>query len=558
MARTAVAQKQNLIKSSNDITAASWATDATSTVAQVSIVDPTGATSSCGRLTCAGGGLQYVRGTGYNPAVGVGSFTFSAWAKTVAGGSQTMRLKANTTAAAYSSNITVTGTWTRVSYTTTDCTGTGTCLIANGSATGALDVYLYGIQIVKANWMGPLAITTGTAVDTGNLRNVSSARTAVAQSQNLFTYSDDLSNAVYTITGITVPIDATVADPFGGFGSTAMTEDATLAVHRVTSRTPLFTAAEVGQTVSIAVWAKKGTETVIVNSIAGLAVGTYDLNAGTASAGTGLAVADIVSVANGFYKCTNTFVVTAAMVGFGFQVAIRQAGAYQGTLGNKAIYIMGFQKTYANWSGPRALTTTTAINTGNIRNVVAQKQNIFANSQELNTAFSTVGASITTNTTDTLDPWGTNTADILVEDGSTGTHRVQNLGGTVSAVGLVQTLSIYVKAGVRSVAYIQNSASESITVNLSTGATTASVGGIARGTESVGNDWWRIWITFASTSNSASVYVYAGDPALSYTGTNGTKALYITGAQYVNANWKGPYARTTATLVNTGNIRNIA
>mgnify|MGYP006935473695 CR=1 FL=1 len=759
MARTAVAQKQNLIKSSNDITVASWATDATSTVSQVSIVDPTGATSSCGRLTCTGGSLQYVRGNGYNPAVGVGSFTMSAWVKTVAGGTQTMRLKANTTGS-YSGNLTVTGIWTRISYTATDCTGVGTMLIAVDSSNNALDVYLYGIQIVQANWMGPLVLTTGTAVNTGNIRNIQ------AQSQNLFTYSDDLSNAVYTIAGITVPIDATVADPFGGYGSTALTEDAANAVHRVTSRTPLFTDAEVGKTVSITVWAKKGTETVIVNSVAGLAVGTYDLNAGTATAGTGLTTADIVPVANGFYKCTNTFVVTSAMVGFGFQVAIRQASAYQGTLGNKAIYIMGFQKTYANWSGPRALTTsaavsngnirnivaqkqnlvtrsrdaanaawtklglhattpivsndavgpsgtttadrivedastglhivyrntganlapgmytisaslkqatrrygglqiivgsalqryfvlvdlqtgtvvststtgsitdtaytvvsqgngwyrlsvtarnqdlgavnicvspsdsaspsysasfpsytgdntsgiyatdyqvvmtnwlgpvvtttTTAVDTGNIRRIVAQNQNLFANSQELQTACSAVGGSITTDTTDTLDPWGTNTAEVLVEDGGTSTHRIQNLGGVVSAIGLVQTLSVYVKAGVRTIAYVQNSVTESITVDLTNGNVTSSVGGIARGAESVGNGWYRIWITFASPATSSSLYVYAFFGGFSYTGVNGTKALYIAGGQYVTANWKGPYVRTTSTLVNTGNIRNIA
>jgi len=170
-ARTAVAQKQNLVKNSNDITQATWANDATSTLATVSGVDPTGATSTFSRLTCTGGALQYVRGSGYNPAVGTGSFTMSAWVKTVAGGTQTMRLKANSTAA-YSSDLTATGTWSRIYYTSTDCTGAGTCIIANNSANAALDVYLYDIQIVKANWAGPTCVTTATAVDTGNIRNV--------------------------------------------------------------------------------------------------------------------------------------------------------------------------------------------------------------------------------------------------------------------------------------------------------------------------------------------------------------------------------------------------
>lgn len=358
--RTTVPQLQNLVKYSNDLTQASWTTDGTSTVATATITDPFGNSSLCSRLTCAGGGSQYVRGNGYVPANTVTTYTISVWAKTVAGGSQTMRLSVQS--GLPSGDLTVTGTWTRISYTMSGTNPNSTIVILNNVANGALDVYLYDIQIVRASWPGPECVTGATAV-----------------------------------------------------------------------------------------------------------------------------------------------------------------------------------------------------NTGNIRNITANVQNLIPYSQSIASYWSYTGCTLTGNSTDTLDPWGTSTATVIVEDGSTGTHRAQRLGGVPSVIGELQCLSIYVKAGTRSGCYIQNSVTENLYADLSTGTITSYTGGVGRGIVNVGNGWYRIWLAFVSPSslgNSFYVYSYNG-VSVSYTGSNGAKALYITGAQYVKSNWPGVYTPTTATAIDTGNIRQI-
>lgn len=555
MSKNAIAQNQNLIKSSRDITVASWITDGTSTAATVSGVDHLGNTSTFSRLTCAGGGLQYIRGNGYTPAANPGMYTFSAWVKTVAGGSQNFRLK---TAGTYSGNLAVTGTWSQAYFTSTEPASASTCIIANDASGNALDIYIDDIQIVRANWVGPRVVTTGSIVDTGDIANIISAKNSIVQLQNLFIYSqqldatcstvgasigtnttdtldpwgtntaevliedgsagthriqnlggtpsvvgriqtlsvyvkagtrsrvyiqnsvtesitvnlttgaivasvggiargvinagngwwriwiafvsaatsaslyvyadngstvsytgtnaakalyvtgaqyvraswpgtyvqtgasavntgdianaiptaqnlfvnsDDQAGASYTKEGVTCPVDATVADPWGGMGMSAMTEDATNAVHRISHATT-FTAAEVGKIVTISAWIKKGTENVAVFSVAGLAPTDFDVNAGTVSAGSGVLRATIRLDANGVYRCENTFLVTSAMVGYKAFISARQSAIYQGTNGNKALYIKGMQKSYANRAGDRALTTAAVYNVGDISNDV--------------------------------------------------------------------------------------------------------------------------------------------------------------------------------------------
>jgi len=130
-------------------------------------------------------------------------------------------------------------------------------------------------------------------------------------------------------------------------------------------------------------------------------------------------------------------------------------------------------------------------------------------------------------------PNGTFTAEKLIEDTSTtSTHYINST--YASSVGL-PTGSIYVKAGERTFCELRiilngggGFASNSLVVNLSTGAITTGVGTVT----DAGNGWYRISAT-ATTSGtnyairlgifqSSSVFLYTGD---------GASGLYIWGAQ---------------------------
>lgn len=596
MARTAVVQKQNLLKYSEVPDNAAWTTTSATWTAN-SIANPVNGALTAYEMTEANATAahRFYSGIAYVSVTIGQTLTASVYVK--AGTRNWVVLTQNDGIFAYFNlttglNGTVTsGTltskaladgWYRLQWTFQATTAapnisfglTSADNTSSGVGDGTGTMYFWGMQLVRANWAGQYVATTSAAVDTGNLRNISTSRTALPTKQNLTTRSKDAANVAWTKLGLnaTTPIVSNDAvAPDGTTTADRIVEDASSGLH-ILYRNTGATLAPGMYTISASL--KQGTRRygglqIIVGSALQRYFVLLDLQTGTVvSTNTTGTITDtnytVVSQGNGWYRLS----VTARQQDLGAvnicvspsdSASPAYSASFPSYAGDNAsgIYATDYQVVNANWPGPFVATTTTVVNTGNLRNSVPQKQNLFIDSQELNLNCSTVGASITTDTTDTLDPWGTNTAEVLVEDGSTGTHRIQNLGGVISAVGLVQTLSIYVKAGARSVAYVQNSVSESVTVDLSNGNITASVGGISRGTQNAGNGWWRIWITFVSAGANASLYVYAYNGGFSYTGVNGTKALYVTGGQYVNANWPGVYTRTGTTVINPGYLRNV-
>lgn len=401
------------------------------------------------------------------------------------------------------------------------------------------------------------------------------ARTAVAQFQNLVTKSQNAADALWTKSGLNASTPIVSNDAIGPDGTMTadrLVEDNSTAFHTVFRNTGAVIAPGV-YTVSASL--KEGTRRYGgVQIIVGTGLQRYfvllDLRTGTvlgtSSTGSPTSTAySVVSEGNGWYRLSVTALnpnvaAVYVCVAPSDSASPSYSASFPSYTGDNSsgIYATDYQVVCANWGGPKVKTTTTAVDTGNIRSVVAQSQNILPYSQNLDT-WTASGCSITANTTDTLDPWGTNTAEILVEDSSTGTHRMQTIGGAQNIViGSPLTVSVFVKAGTRSECYIQNSVGENMTVNLATGAIDAFTGGINRGVINAGNGWWRLWISFLAPATNASLYVYAGNPALSYTGTNLSKALYVAGAQYTRTNWLTPYVQTGASILDVGNLRNVA
>lgn len=74
------------------------------------------------------------------------------------------------------------------------------------------------------------------------------------------------------------------------------------------------------------------------------------------------------------------------------------------------------------------------------------------------------------------------------------------------------------------------------------------------------NGWFQNSLTFTMGTDIDTVFLQAAmnnslSTSVVYTGDS-SKFVYFTGAQFVKANWPGPYQLTTNSVVNTGNLRN--
>lgn len=201
----------------------------------------------------------------------------------------------------------------------------------------------------------------------------------------------------------------------------------------------------------------------------------------------------------------------------------------------------------------------------------AQATNLMLFSEEFNntTGWSQlIGATITTNSTGTVAPDNTNNSDILVEDTTTGTHRVVSVNRTVST-STIYTASCYVKPLNRNFCAITFYATGGtgrrfcqvfdLTGNGALGTTNSlnSPTDTGGSITAVGNGWYRITAQMGSgTDTSVSVAISASDSASpsfasqapSFTGNN-LGAIYMWGAQLETGTAATSYIPTTTATV---------
>lgn len=210
-------------------------------------------------------------------------------------------------------------------------------LIPSATNDGVSGIYVWGAQRTIANWPGVYVPTTTVAVNTGNIRSI------VSTAQNLLRRSQEFLTSPWTKNGganVTTTADTTIApDGTTTADTVAVTVGGTnqgiyydYAIH-----TPLA----VGKSVVFSVWLKG-------------AVGGETVEIGDASSRSSK------TLTTAWVRYTNPYHAQVSS----FQVI------YATTSSTPTFYVWGAQLVEANWEGPYQVTTSAAVNTGNIRSIV--------------------------------------------------------------------------------------------------------------------------------------------------------------------------------------------
>lgn len=387
----------------------------------------------------------------------------------------------------------------------------------------------------------------GTELDNFSLMNF-------VGSENLLLRSEEMDNAVWVKSGLTVTTNAAIA-PDGTLTAdllsnvsaesiiqyvtppTASIYSYSLYVKSASSDWIRFIVYEVGNTANrLTLWFNPSTGTL----------GTVSAG-GTATLVTG----NVVAAANGFYRIylTGSFVSSSLI----FQTNIVTANGGSTTATNSARYQWGAQ-----------------VNQGTLqdysRTVASPRlgsQNMLLRSEEFdNASWQKTDTTITANAI--VSPDGLTTADLLTE-GVAGTAQILQVTTVVGQKAY--TASMYFKYGnhdwIRVLFYETNTGNAArVWVNLTTGllgnSESTGTGVVNLGTTitNVGNGWYRVTIAATFTNTSAALYITSVTANTSSTRVNNS-TRYQWGAQVNQGSVAAAYQKTVATTTEWGANQNL-
>jgi len=322
-----------------------------------------------------------------------------------------------------------------------------------------------------------------------------------------------------------------------------------------------------GTTYAVSVFAKAGASNRIelsfrANNEGAIGFGetVFDLASGVIVNGTG----SIIALSNNWYRCTSVGTVNASGTSNVFCYLYNSANqkSYTGTSGTNNVFIWGAQVEEGS-SASEYIPTTTVARTrfagvtvdGTVASgiprldyfasggvvgcpallVEPSGQNLALQSENYGTTWSpnqllAFGSGSVLNTTGTLDPYGTNVADLIVANTVSGVqHRIDQT--TTSASGSY-TFSVFVKAAGYNFTWLRIGTVGAF-FNLSNGAITGTSAGIVASSQNFGNGWFRCIISKASSSANEvlRINIIQTDGVTDFAG-DGTSGIYVFGAQY--------------------------
>jgi len=397
--------------------------------------------------------------------------------------------------------------------------------------------------------------------------------------QNYVTYSEELDNAAWNKTRVTITPDATTA-PDGNATADRVVEVTGAASTHTVDRTLTQARSPAG------IWTWSGyfkagerpaAMMVLYDVGASVILGSasFDLTSGAVAYASG-ALLDARSEKAlqpngtwaGWWRC---WITAASAPGirswFFLQAAAGATTSYAGD-DTKGLYAWGLQLVRANWPGPYTQTAAASV-LYPLDSRENTRQNLFTYSEALdNAAWTKMNTTITADATTAPD--GNATADKVVETVANATHTVNRSDRQPATTPIgMWTYSFYAKAAERTriaLSIYQNSAPAAhlmaLFFDLATGTTlplASSVPcsyGMERAYQPDGswNGWYRCWVTalvgsgitvteYAYLCNAAGATTYVGDI---------TKGLYLWGGQLVFSNWPGVYTKTDSWPVQLG------
>lgn len=404
--------------------------------------------------------------------------------------------------------------------------------------------------------------------------------------ENLFTYSEEFDNAIWTKFNTTVTANATT-DPFGLATAETLVESATTNWHGLYQLFPCV----VGNQYTLSVYAKYNNRQFLQLSFSTTGFNSthyanFDIQGGTVGTVGAGATASISSVGNGWYRCSITCnpvssqsgsagkitIVTASnaafdqsyagstsnsVIIFGAQMEVRSSvGAYVKTQGYPVTKYVSTLLT-APADTPRFDHDPITRESKGLLFEEAQVNQITYSEDFSNAAWIKSGVSIGT-ATGLLEcaPDGTLSAQRLIETASNTTHLMYR--SFTPSSGVTYTFSVYLKAFQRRYAWLTLSFTgggrfgfDLINGTLTTGTIPSSQARI----EHVGNGWYRcsIWVTATSTAAGEIQIGLDGDAdpvsSITYVG-DGYSGIWAWGAQFEDAaKFPSSYIKTTASLV---------
>ena len=376
---------------------------------------------------------------------------------------------------------------------------------------------------------------------------------------NLYTYSEEFDNAAWVKNNCTISSNA-IAAPNGTTTGDTLTETATSNFHICYQNTSITS----GVVYTFSVYGKYNGRVMQLNlssSYWGTQVyANFDLQNGViGDIGTSTIDAQMVSVGNGWYRCSITGLSIATGTG-GLAVSLAQSTTsprnenYTGD-GTSGVYIWGAQGVLGSTAKPYFPTTDRQnvprlTYEGGCPSLLLEPQrtNLLTYSEQFdNAAWNKFNATITANAT--TSPDGTTSADKLIPNTVATSHQVNQ-----SVTGAAHTISVFAKAGdYETLALFYTVHDGRAVFDLAGGTITEQTGTVTAKIEDYGLGWYRCSLsTTLTTHNAVRIYAINGTTWADVgVAGNGTSGLYIWGAQVEEGSYATSYIGPTTSAAVT-------
>ena len=402
---------------------------------------------------------------------------------------------------------------------------------------------------IPTNGSGDLSFTRAS-----NGTRINSAGLVEVCPWNLIDNSNNFSAGAWVLQEVTSTSGQT--DPTGASNGWRFNETTATGQHRFYYSFIAFNTGVITQSIYVK---SLGRDQIFIGANSNSENFIFTFSTETISSVTGFTSTSATNVGNGWYRLTATF------LGFSpinclFVQGYNGGLSYAGDT-SKGFYAFGAQLNIGSTAKPY-FPTTDRLNVprltyqnggGGCPSLLLEKQstNLQIYSEQFNSWSNTDNLTVSANST--TSPDGTQNADKLNENSSSGYHIIGDSNITLLA-STIYTTSFFAKASERSYARMlspaSNYAAQSAYFDLTNGNCSASAGTVS--TQSMGNGWYRcVWSLTTLSSVSGGIGMWIGparnmtDAYNTYTGTSGS-GIFAYGAQIEQSSYPTSYIPTTS------------